>query len=361
MGYLGENNFFSFRDSCCEAVSEAAVSSKEASEFGRCIAGNFRRICVGCEAFRRLNIVYALCCGISEAGITVYLCDNTEMQSFRFSIPLLGCDCGIFVGGQGLTFSFFGSCGEVMNRDMLRKLLSSAPAPVSGKCGRIHTVTSFSCIYTSNIADSIPDHNSKLPAGVSCGSKAMRSLWLNFFNENDEELVFQVSDNGQKVNAYSLNYGYIPQDKLILAGAVMLTDKGSEIYLPENFHCCADEILTSFNRKAIPFSSASPAPRQALEQRYLHDMLYLCCQLASRRQLFFNIISQMPDFRSVRREIVFSVLDKLPEDTVIPDKNGRIIVSRSGRQRISLTAQAYSMETAAELCRIWTARLQPNS
>ena len=40
------------------------------------------------------------------------------------------------------------------------------------------------------------------------------------------------------------------------------------------------------------------------------------------------------------------------EKTII-DNNGRIKISNSGKKRITLTAQAYNAETAAELCCFW--------
>lgn len=79
MSYLGENKYFSFRDGCCEVLPKVNISSTEAAELGRTIAGFFTRFSVGCSGFKRLLILYALCSGISECGKDVYVCENTDM------------------------------------------------------------------------------------------------------------------------------------------------------------------------------------------------------------------------------------------------------------------------------------------
>ena len=105
MAYIGENRHFSFRSEGCEALPSASVSSAEVSELGRALTRFYRRFFVGSEGYGRLSTLYALCSGISECGGEVCLCESTEMPSFRFALPLLSADCGIFIASCSHTRS----------------------------------------------------------------------------------------------------------------------------------------------------------------------------------------------------------------------------------------------------------------
>lgn len=359
MSYSGENNLFSFRDGYCETLPGIILSTSDAAEFGRVISHFFKRFSVACDGFCHNYILYAICSGISECGHDVYVCENTDLPSFRFAFPLLSADCGIYISGSGcIRFSFFGENGFPMNNRILSGIMNESPAPPAQKSGKMIQATSFRDIYISNIADSLGEVCTNIPAGISCGSRSVRSLWLEFFSGEDDDLVFQISDDGRRVNAYSSEAGFISYEKLILNYAVKLIDMGQVVYLPDNFHYAADFLNDENSKKILRFSLEDDIPAEASAQRFLTDPLYMCLHLASDRKNFIETVKNLPQMAAAKREIVIENTDKIPFGKPIKGSGGRVIITQSGKKRITLLAQAYSSETAAELCSFWTDKLR---
>lgn len=359
MGYSGENRYFSFRDGYCETLPDINIASAETALFGRCISRFFRRFSIGCDGFRNMHILYALCCGLSECGRDVYVCENTDLPSFRFGLPMLSADCGIFISGSGsLKFSFFDSAGFPLPSSAMTEIMKAAPADTAAKCGKITSSTSFREIYINNLADTFSGTGSSIQAGISCGCRSVRSLWLEFFSGEDDTLVFQISDDGQRVNAYSSHVGFISYEKLILAYALKLSADGQAVYLPENFHYAADFTGGKSPLKIKRFSPDNAVPPEAVKQRFLIDPLYMCIHLADNRRDFMNLIKSLPQLASAKREISIDSMENIPCGKTILENDGRIIISRSGKNRITLLAQAHSAETASELCSHWSEKLR---
>ncbi|MBR1591948.1 MAG: hypothetical protein IJ666_02930 [Ruminococcus sp.] len=347
MGYVGENNYFSFRDGGCEGKNGHSIDTTGAAYLGRVLSGLFGRFSIGCGGFENLPLVYSLCGGISECGKDVYICENTDIPSFVFGCPLISADCGIYVRDGKIIF--YDRNGFIFPDVRLIEIMNGKPAKKSEKCGRISSLTSFRDIYINNIADSL-NISSAMPAGISCGDRAVRSLWFEFFTGDDDELIFQISNDGSRVNAYSNEYGFIPYEKLILIYAVM-HNKNSTVYLPWDIHYAADYI-EKLNVKRFDYNDMPP---QAVGQRFLKDALYMCTHIAENRYSLGRIMKEIPSIAAARRDIVS---DSETSGKVIESENGRIILKRSGKNRISLTAQAYSSETAAELCSQWAEKLR---
>ena len=232
-------------------------------------------------------------------------------------------------------------------------LLDTKPSEVSGRCGKMLPVTSFNSIFANNIADSFNTQGG-LPAGVSCGNSLVRGLWLRFFSGESSDLAFQVSDDGQRVNAYSLKYGFLSHEKLCMCFALKLLNEGKSVYLPENFHHAADQLSST---GIIRFQPGN-VPEQAARQRFLTDPLFMCAGLASDLKAFGCLIESLPAFGSSRREITVSDTGRMPVGRSFTDRSGTIRVTRSGRNRIALAVQSYSAEAAAELCCLWTEKFR---
>ncbi|MDE5583784.1 MAG: hypothetical protein K2J08_08770 [Ruminococcus sp.] len=345
MAYIGENRCLSFRNSFCEPLPSARFSTSEASDFGRTLSRFFGRFSIGCDGFANLPVLYAVCCGISECGKDVFVCENTDLPSFRFALPLLSSDCGIFIGGSSSPRIYiFGKNAFSLPSATISAIIKSPPAKTAEKCGKIKRTTSFRDIYTENLAQSSSNISCSIPASVSCGNKSVRSLWLEFFSGNDENLVFQVSDDGQRVNAFSADLGFISHEKLTLAHVLKISESGQAVFLPDNFHYIAES--PNIRR----FSESENIPTEAVQQRFLNDPLYMILQLTADLKDFSERIKNLPPLATSRREIIISSPPENPKTIDRPD--GRIIITRSGRNRIMLTAQALSAETASELCNI---------
>lgn len=354
MSYIGENNYFSFRDGYCEALPQIPVGTAEAMSLGRIIANIFGRFSIGCDSFSYNHILYAISSGIAESGRDVFVCENTDLPSFKFGLKGLSADCGIYVcGTSSLKIYFFGKNGFPLNDSELERIMLGSPALAAEKNGKISAVTSFRDIYINNITDAIGSERIPILAGVSCGNKSVRTLWENFFSGKDDSLVFQISDNGQRVNAYSASDGFIPNEKLILAYSSLLSQSGQAVWLPDDLHFAAE--MSELNIKR--FSTDGKIPDDAVSQRFLADPLFMCVMLAADRQRFIAALKSLPELATVRREITVTINDNMPLNKIIAEHGGRIIIRKSGRSRLSLISQACSAEIAAEICSDWTDKL----
>ena len=359
MSYFGENKFFSFRDGYCENLPNVTISSAEMVQFGRTISRFFKRFSVGGEESTNTHILYALCCGLSECGKDVYVCENTDLPSFKFGLPLLSTDCGIFISGNNcIKISFFNANGFTASPATITSIMNALPAPFSEKCGKITSSTSFRNIYINNLSDTLKNKNNLISAGISCGNRSVRLLWQKFFSGENDSLVFQVSDDGQRVNAYSSQVGFVSYEKLTLAYAMKLSSGGRTVYLPDNFNYAVDFAETGNSLNIKQFSSVGRIPQEALQQRFLYDPLYMCIHLAENKEEFIKIINSIPKLATAKREITVDNFENVPCDKIILESKGKIIISRNGRNRLSLTAQAFSSETASELCSLWSDKLR---
>lgn len=356
MSYLGENKYFSFRDNYCEAIPNSGINSSAIAEFGRIISCFFKRFSVGSCELTHKHILYALCSGISECGGEIFICENTELPSFKFGLSLLSAECGIFISGNGcIKLSFYNSNGFPISSEILSGIINSSPAHVSNKSGKIMPLMSFRDVYISNLLVNCNSDNI-ISASISCGNHSIRSLWKNFFSGEDDSLVLQISDDGQKVNVYSSEAGFISYEKLIFAYSIKLANNGQEVYLPDNFHYGID-----FNKsqpKIKRFSVDRNIPDEAINQRFLTDPLYMCINLMKNKKDFLEIIKSLPQLATAKREITINNFKNIPRNKVVLENNGKIIISRNGKNRISLIAQAYSSETASELCSLWSDKLR---
>lgn len=360
MSYCGENRNFSFREGCCESLPGNILTSSAASEFGRILSRFFGRFSVGCDGFGHNHILYAVCCGISECGKDAYVCENTDLPSFLFGFPLLSSDCGVYVSGTGssVKISLFGANRFPVRSDIMSEIMNAEPDAPAVRPGKLISAGTFREIYINNIADSLPNTSSAIPAGISCGCRSVRSLWQEFFTGRDDEFVFQISDDGSRVNAYSSSAGFISYEKLILTYACFLGRSGKTVYLPESFHCCAELASEKSGLNIRRFDAKKEIPAEVEKQRFLYDPLYMCVHLAEDRQSFLKYVGNLPSLSSAKREIPLADMTDIPTNSSIPEKNGRVLISRSGKNRVTLTAQSYSSETASELCGIWTDKIR---
>ena len=360
MSYLGENRHFSFRDGCCESLSGTVSNSSDAAEFGRTIAGHFKRFAAGCENFNHTHILYAISSGIAECGKDVFMYENTELPSFKFGYPLLSADCGIYISGNGsIRISLFDESRFPLCDRTLTAIMDDSAGEPAEKFGKISSVSSFRNLYVNNIADALELHGERIGAGISCGNPNVRSLWQNFFTGEDDNLVFQISDDGERVNAYSTEAGFISHEKLALAYAVKIAQSGRTAFLPDDFHYAADYLNNDSNKLIERFSAENKIPQEVIEQRFLFDPLFMCAHLAKNKKLFLHLIKELPQLASAKREVAFSFTDTdILTDRQITENGGRIKLTRSGKNRVTLTAQSFSSETAAELCAVWSEKLR---
>lgn len=354
MSYIGENNYFSFRDGYCETLPDVKIGTTEAVSLGRIISNIYGRCSLGCDGFSHNRFLHSMSSGIAESGKDVCLCENTDLQSFKFSLHKTSAECGIYVSGKDtLKIYFFDKNGFLLNDSALERIMLGSPALGAVKKGRIDAVTSFRDIYIKSIKESCTDKPLPFSAGVSCGNESVRKLWEEFFRREDDSLIFQVSDNGQRVNAYSSTEGFISCEKLILAYSSLLSESGQVVWLPDDLHFAADMSGLNIRR----FSSEGKIPDAAVSQRFLSDPLFMCVMLSADKEKLFSAVRSLPELAAVRRDITVTFNDEMPVNKIIAEHGGRIIIKKSGRSRLSLLSQACSAETASEICSDWTDKL----
>ena len=352
MSYIGENNYFSFRDGYCEALT--CIGTSEIMNFGRIIANIYESCCLGCDGFSHNRLLHSMSSGIAESGKDVCICENTDLQSFKFSLHKLSASCGIYVSGKNLPKMYFFDKNEFSLSDSaLERIMLGSPALSASKRGKVSAVTSFRDIYTNSIKEALKNKQLPFSAGVSCGNESVRTLWETFFRRQDDSLVFQISDNGQRVNAYSSTEGFISGEKLILAYSSLLSESGQIVWLPDELHFAAEMSGINIRR----FSYEGKIPDDAVSQRFLSDPLFMCVMLSSDKDKLFSAVRSLPKLSTVKRDITVTLNEEMPLNKIIAEHGGRIIIRKSGRSRLSLVSQACSAETASEICSDWTDRL----
>lgn len=361
MGYIGENSKFSFRDGFCEPIAGTVITSSDIAEFGRALAGLFSHISIGCENEETLHMVYAMSSGIAECGSDVFLCKNTDLPSFRYGLTITASECGVYFSGSLQKLSFFYENGFPLSDVHLEKIMNAEPSSTAIKCGKITMFDSLRQIYLNNIRDSLCKNKFPIKAGISCGSKIIRNLWREFFTGEDDSLIFQISDDGQKVNAYNTELGFISHEKLILAYALINMKSGEELWLPNGFHYAAKEICSESNIIVNEYNSQNSIPTEAVLQRFMKDPLFMCIALTSERNILLETLRKLPGFASAKREIILNLSLYEPFSKTISYPEGKVNITKSGKNRVALIAQAYDSETAAELCSICQEKLQKQS
>lgn len=350
MSYIGENSGFSFIDNFCEPLSDDITS---AFILGRTTAYLYKKIAVCCDESESRKMFYAVCTGISDGGSDVFMCEESILPAFRHIISIISADCGIYVSKKGKKISFFDKSGFPLCRENMIHLMSTEKQKIPEKCGEISEFSSVLRLYSDSISDELKNVKIPLNAKVNCGNKKIRSLWEKFFDSDDDEFIFQVSDDGSRVNAYGMECGFISYERLILSYAAI---QGEDIYIPDTFHYAADNIAGNFGFMMKRYVSENGI--SGVNQRFLRDSLFLCTQLLSDMRKFYGVIRRIPAFSSAVRETGVDVPENFPVKRIINEKNGRVILYRSGRNRIGITAQAYESETAAELCAVWEEKLK---
>lgn len=358
MCYIGENEKFAFYEGFCEQLPESDVTTSDLCEFGRAVGTLYDRICISADRPESNTKMYALCSGLSESGCDVILCSDAPLPVLRYSVEILSCGMGLFLcGDKLLKMYFFSENGFPPEKDSLSRIINENFTQQSRKYGNINQINSLGTVYLYNVRRHC-DNTAKIPASISCGSKAVRSLWLEFFSGEDDETVIQISRCGQRVNIYSTEYGFISHDRLILACALMTADSDAAIYLPSDYHYIAESTVEKSGLHTVRFNPDSSCTIPSDKTRYITDPLFMCTRLLSDKRKFYDILGSIPSLCSAQRTLVMHGSCVGTKPVTIYDTAGKITVKPAGRGIVSLSVQAQDMESAAELCVLWEKKLK---
>ena len=348
MSFYGENNLFSFRDNICEQITKEPLTVSQLAEFGSKVNFNGKIIAVGFESDMLKSYAYSLASGIAQQGCNVIITENAVLPAFICGLNKISVSYGMYISSANpLIIQIYNGFGVPCSSEFL--LNNSKKEKNCSNIGKISSYLHINELYLNEIHNSF-ENNTKINAGISCGNKSIINMWSDFFADNSDEIILQISQCGTKVNIYSSETGFISHEKLMLAYALHLMKNKENPALPENIHFIAQELAEKHNCKIT--EGGSDYNSIILKQRFTIDPLFLCIQLLNKIDSFYELCSEIPDFYTAKREFSTEYFDLFAEKTII-DNNGRIKISNSGKKRITLTAQAYNAETAAELCCFW--------
>lgn len=347
MSYYGEKGKFSFRDNFCEETEKAGIG--ELADFGELLGKIFRRIAVGTERESLRAELYTLAGGIARGGCDVFMMNDT-VPVFRYGIRSAECDCGVYLcGDEKLRMIFFDSFGINMPSVIMEKIYSASPEDNRSESGRISVLSHIRELYINSLRDIVSD-KFKGNAVISCGNRRISDMWRIFFSSDKGDVIFQVSEDGSRVNCYGTDFGFIAYERLVLAYALSLWEKGECVVLPEGFHYAGEELAKKINARCIYQNVSNHA--EIFKQRFTFDSLFLCIGLLNCGKSISDMVKKLPEFYTARREIATDFSMRSPERT-IRTPEGKIKLSRSGKNRLTLIVQTMNMETSAELCGKW--------
>lgn len=347
MSYYGEKGKFSFRDNFCEETDIPEIG--ELAEFGKLLGSLFRRIAVGTDGNSRNPELYVIAGGIAKSGSDVFVM-NDVMPVFRYGIKLAECECGVYLcGKEKLRLIFFDRFGINMPESTMQKIYSHKSAEKLNKSGKITCLDHIDGLYINSVKDTIPE-KFRGNAVVSCGNRRISDIWRNFFSSETGDIIFQVSEDGTRVNCYSTDFGFISYERLILAYSLVLWKRGEKVILPADFHYAGEELAKSINAGYAYRNISNHS--EVYKQKFTFDSLFLCTGLMNCGQSIYDAIRKIPPFYTAKREINADFSMREPERTILTT-DGKIKLSKSGKNRITLTVQSMNMEISAELCGKW--------
>ncbi|MDE5946742.1 MAG: hypothetical protein K2G63_05530 [Oscillospiraceae bacterium] len=356
MSYYGEKGGLSFRDNFCEEINIVEIS--EIAELGELLGSVFKSIAIGTDEFSRISEIHTLAGGMSRSGADVFIV-NDVMPVFKYGIRSLECECGVYIAGEKkLRILFFDEYGiemaekgivKIFSEKISENLSKNIQSDLSEKRGTVSQVSHIREVYINSLENMIKENFSH-NAVISCGNRRLSEIWRNFFHTDKSDLIFQVSEDGGRVNCYSTDFGFVSYERLVLACSAMRWQNGKKVILPKNFHYAGENLAEKMKADFEYLNERNH--REAFEEKFISDALCLCIELMNTGRSIPDIMKNLPEFYTAKREIVtdFSMRDS--EKTLFSPE-GRINLSKTGKNRITLTVQSMSMETASELCGKW--------
>ncbi|MBE6840305.1 MAG: hypothetical protein E7506_03505 [Ruminococcus sp.] len=337
MSYYGELYGFSLRDNICEET--VGKSFSDITDFFSKAPFKSGTIAVGYGNNEHKSCAYSISVGVAEHGNDALIFENCILPSFMYTIKELNITAGIYIKRiNPLVISFFDSFGMPLSSNFL-----FGYSEKNNKNGEISSFNQADLFYLRNL-QSITGKDFSASASISCANSITRNIWKNFFVTDSDALTFQVASDGSAVNAYSDKLGFISHEKLMIACAVCLMKRNICPVLPDYVHFIADELADRHNSRILRYSAS--CSEEISLQRFTADPLYMCITLMSQEKDFISVCNEVPGFYTAKREII---TENCNEKDFF-GTSGKISITHSGKNRITVAAQAYKAETASELC-----------
>lgn len=356
------------------------VMPYNAARVGMAVSAVSKRVAVGFSSGEASEVyALALASGIASGGADVLMLGLCPETTVDFAVIRSNAGCGVYVDSRTSTkFRFVSGDGLNLTRDEERRV--EAALRDGCACSGFGKILDFSAVsrqyeyercmampqggllivpelsVTGNMLPSVVDAVRKIPA---CGESA----------------VFSISSDCRRLSSYSRSTGFVSYEKLIMLCCLKAIADGNEIVLPENFPSAADRLCESHGVTVKRYQN-NPVSRSQFEIRreaaqcaFVRDgilaLSILLNYLSENKMTLQAALRQLPEFATVTRSVSIDCPPGKAMKSACGTLDGRISTdqgvvtlkpSRTGRS-IYILAEAFSTETAAELCGIYERKI----
>lgn len=326
----------------------------------------------------------ALQAGMLSAGSHVWSFGECFEAQLSYCTAFCGLSVGVFcVGGEHPQIRICGENGLSVPRFLEREMEDRMRKGEYNRCSAEHCrdiadMRSIRLMYGRELMRQAPFGLRGMEAAVQCANGQISMLMedtllkLGCLQKND--LLFRISPDGTRTEAVTVS-GTYSHEKLLAVCCLYAFRSGMDVALPYDAPMALDALAQQHGRTvhrylSDPADTADAAARHlSAKQIFLRDGLYMTVRVLSimheRGLSVENLCAELPEFFVERKtfSVSFSpaklhTLFGKQDDTsavregVSLEKNGgRLLITpmRSGHA-LRVTAEANSMEAAAEMC-----------
>ncbi len=349
--------------------------------------GDCRKIGIGFDGSVAAKVLkYALVSGMMSSGAHVWSFGECFESQLSYCTAFCGLCIGIYVsGGSEPQIKVCGEAGLSVRRHLEREIESRLE---KGEFNRSLTenmkdvadMGSIRLMYARELSKQAPYELKGMSAAVISDNENIELLMEDTFARlgcsKSGDLVFKISEDGMKAEAFINRNENIPHEKLLAICCLNELKNGRDLALPFDAPIALDYLATEFGKKAYRYlttpsdDSDSEARRLSSRQFFVRDGLFMTVRVLSimkeREASLKKLCSELPDFFVTRKTFDLSFPpsrlsdifgrdgdseNKVKEGISIKRDKGRLLItpSRTGR-KINVIAESDRMETSLEMC-----------
>lgn len=354
-------NFLEFDDdSCICGKTGTDITPQISARIGQALAMGGNVVVGRNDTNAAIAITNALVSGALGAGADVWYMGSSFGAQLDYAMRLCNAKTGIFINADAYTkiyaySQFSQKLSEAeQNRAEFAMNNDNAIKISAENFGRLNDISDIKLLYENAKCDKIAD----FPIAINSSNKQIKQICSRLgINADDAKITFQISNDGRKASAISLESGFVSFEQLAMICIENMLKNGKAPYVPKGFAKSAALIFEKYNK----------------EIQYCDDMcedfftdgfelaFEVCKALDMQKKSLLQAKSALPKFAVAQRIVgismpVESAVEKLrgfceshKDISVIPAKSGKTLLLR---------AECAEYETAGELCDICQRILQ---
>ncbi len=349
--------------------------------------GDCRKIGIGFDGSVGAKVLkYALISGMMSSGAHVWSFGECFESQLSYCTAFCGLCVGIYVsGGNEPQIKVCGEAGLSVRRHLEREIEARLEKGEFNRCltdnlKDVADMGSIRLMYARELAKQAPYELKGMGASVISDNENIEMLMEDTFAKlgcsKSGELIFRISEDGLKVEAFLNRNENIPHEKLLALCCLNELKNGRDLALPFDAPIALDYLAAEFGKKAYRYlttpsdDSDSEARRLSSRQFFVRDGLFMTVRILSimkeRESSLKKLCSELPEFFVTRKTFDLSFPpsrlsdifgndsdgeNKVREGISIKRDKGRLLItpSRTGR-RVNVIAEADRMETSMEMC-----------